>query len=347
VFSLEVDLPVVYRISTVRRNCTRIRSIACVRICEMTKGDIITDRILSFGKQVLYTESIQIVQPIKHRQRKQPSIEENKHRIIHVVTKTIPDVIYPAENGPISHIRISIQPLLILDINGVLCHRVRRRPNQDPLIMSRYRSPLGPNISQTPIIPRPDLLHFLEYLDQHFCLAIWTSAKAKTAKKLVDLLIPKLIKDRLLFVWSQGHCLVDESPSTPKSKETSCVKDLELVWQKFPLWNRYNTILIDDTPEKCTRWKENALHPPPLHGRKQRRPDTHEDSTTKWMSDEVNVSRQFAFMTLLAEHWSSCPLTQIWDSKGLDGTPSVISNECDGMATFLTKHATEFMGWKT
>jgi NLI interacting factor-like phosphatase len=318
--------------------------------CKMAQGEITahTDRILSAGQSALYTDSIQIIQPIKQRHRKQPPPEKPKGRVVHVVTSSTPDVVEPGENGPISHIRINVQPLLILDLNGILCHRIRRRPNQDPPIISEYRSQLGPKVAHTPIIPRPDLLHFLEYLDRHFCLAIWTSAKPKTAKKLVDLLIPKSIKDRLLFVWSQGHCFVDETPSDTESKETIFIKDLDLVWQKFPIWNQRNTILMDDSPEKCVRWKGNALHPPPLHGRKQKSPGETEDSATIWISDEDNVRQQFEFLTLFAEHWSSCPLTHIWDSNiEHEGARPVVTYEGDGMSIFLAKHGTEFMGWKS
>jgi NLI interacting factor-like phosphatase len=335
-----------FRLSSAHREYFRLNSQS---VCKMTQGEINTDRILSAGQHALYTDSVQIVKPIKQRHRKQPPLEEQKSHTIQVVTSSTPDIMEPAEkNGLISHTQINIQPLMILDLNGILCHRIRRRPNQDPPIISEYRSQLGPKVAHTPIIPRPDLLHFLEFVDRHFCLAVWTSAKPKTAKKLVDLLIPKSIKDRLLFVWSQGQCLVDESPSNSESKETIFIKDLDLVWQKFPLWNQYNTILMDDSPEKCARWKENALHPPPLHGRKQKRADEPEDSARVWISDEENVRQQFEFLTLFTAHWTSCPVTKVWESNiDHDGARSVVNNANDGMSTFLVKHATEFMGWKS
>ena len=84
---------------------------------------------------------------------------------------------------------IRVQPLLILDLNGILCHRDRKkkksRPGGVPGVLRRFTG----IVAQTPIIPRTDLLLFLHFLDCHFCLAIWSSAKPKTAKILLDLLL--------------------------------------------------------------------------------------------------------------------------------------------------------------
>ena len=53
-----------------------------------------------------------------------------------------------------------------------------------------YRQSCG-NVAGTPIIQRTDLNSFLSFLDQHFTLAVWTSAKKRTADSLVDLLFPR------------------------------------------------------------------------------------------------------------------------------------------------------------
>jgi hypothetical protein len=146
------------------------------------RGGINTDRILSAGNQALYTESVQIIQPTKRRRHsKQQLSDATRRRILRVVTcSTLHDsetAIVTGDGGS-SHIQINVQPLMVLDLNGILCHRVRRQHPADPLtIPSRaeyYRSQLGPDIAQTPIIPRPNLSSFLEFLDRHFCLGMYT-----------------------------------------------------------------------------------------------------------------------------------------------------------------------------
>jgi NLI interacting factor-like phosphatase len=331
------------------------------------RGGINTDRILSAGNQALYTESVQIIQPTKRRRHsKQQLSDATRRRILRVVTcSTLHDAetaIVTGDGGS-SHIQINVQPLMVLDLNGILCHRVRRQHQADPTIPSRaeYRSQLGPDIAQTPIIPRPNLSSFLEFLDQHFCLAIWTSAKQKTARKLVELLIPQSIKNRLLFVWSQGQCQVDtvqDSKDGVTVTEKLYRKDLGLVWLKFPLWNRYNTLLMDDSPDKCVQWKENALHPQPLHGRRIQKqymddndmtPSQHqftEESTIGDCSDENNVLKQLEFMKFLVQYWNSYPVTHTWDSECDNDAPPVVTYDGDGMTSFLAINATGYMGWK-
>lgn len=78
------------------------------------------------------------------------------------------------------------KPLLVLDVNGILCRRVRRRDDDEAVA---YRSSLG-HVALTDIVPRTDLNQFLLLLDSHFTLAVWSSAKQKTLKKLIQMLFP-------------------------------------------------------------------------------------------------------------------------------------------------------------
>ena len=153
---------------------------------------------------------------------------------------------------------IHVQPLLILDLNGILCHRIRQK---EP---GKYR-PSAAHIANTPIIARVDLIPFLNFLDAHFTLAVWTSAKTKTAKQLVSLLFPVPIKERLLFIWGQPKC---DTIHIEGQEKPLYQKPLNRVWDEYPLWDTTNTLLIDDSPKKCpTAYSQNTLHPPPLHGR--------------------------------------------------------------------------------
>jgi len=124
---------------------------------------------------------------------------------------------------------IYVKPLIVLDLNGILCHRVRDFTTHPSIIATAmqlnghnreiistaalqndrgtpqhqqtmptttishsmkmihqnlYR-PSAAHIAGTPIIYRTDLVSFLTMLDQNFTLAVWTSAKRKTARLLV------------------------------------------------------------------------------------------------------------------------------------------------------------------
>lgn len=346
-----------------------------------------TERILSSTHQSLFTGSVQLDKPRKKRQSKQqqhhrPDVQELTmsaalkreeqptlsssqspatttaplhRRRTQVTTCCLPPPVRINDDDDTDDTNtmtcICIQPLLVLDLNGILCHRVRRRHGEDPLPMTSYRPQMGPSVAMTPIIPRPDLSAFLEYLNQHFCLAIWTSAKAKTAKALVNLLVPESIQSKLLFVWSQNHCQVD-MPHNDNSNDKSTAplrasdivykKDLGHVWEAFPLWNHSNTLLMDDSPDKCVAWEENAVHPPPLHGRRCH--DVAPSPLLACSSDEENVRKQREFFQHLVRHWSEQVTTREWDNSSKSDDATEVHNG-EGHLRFLEEHAVGHMGW--
>lgn len=167
---------------------------------------------------------------------------------------------------------ILIKPLIVLDLNGILCRRVRHYNNVE-LISNELKQQFRPFIGRvagTPIISRMDLGEFLSKLDARFTLAVWSSAQKKTVMKLVDLLFPRDIAERLLFVWGQNYCVNLKSPGNKdrlvNGADAIFSKPLCKVWSNFPLWNSRNTILIDDSPDKCVDFKGNTINPPPMKG---------------------------------------------------------------------------------
>merc|ERR1712157_352609 len=116
---------------------------------------------------------------------------------------------------------VLVKPLLILDVNGLLCLRVKENAPRG----CEYKEAIG-NVACTEIIPRPDLLPLLYFLDEHFTLAVWTSAKLKNANKLIDLLFPFDIKTRLLFIWGQNSC-DEKNPANSESwKDVIFIKSI-------------------------------------------------------------------------------------------------------------------------
>mmetsp|Transcript_11528 Transcript_11528/g.25764 ORF Transcript_11528/g.25764 Transcript_11528/m.25764 type:complete len:393 (+) Transcript_11528:180-1358(+) len=283
---------------------------------------------------------------------------------------------------------IFIKPLLVLDLNGILCHRVRPRNRETTLDSTRniksglgaiMRVPLSV-VAQTPVIPRTDLNEFLAFLDRHFCLAVWTSAKPKTADQLVKALFPKELTLRLLFVWNQAHCdhngkkrnggddKAVEEPNNLKERGSPCQeeaifeKDLSKVWKEFPLWNSSNTILMDDSPEKVhtTKGQDNGIHPPALNGFANdwvRVNNKIKRSGTILTSDDDNQQKQQSFYNGLVGFWKDHSLVQTWTGASRVATATIMRREavqggdssstCEGdaMIQYLRKHGKEAMGW--
>mmetsp|Transcript_21064 Transcript_21064/g.37900 ORF Transcript_21064/g.37900 Transcript_21064/m.37900 type:complete len:249 (-) Transcript_21064:21-767(-) len=239
----------------------------------------------------------------------------------------------------------------------------------------------------------------IRVLDRHFCLAVFTSAKRKTARALVDLLLPKDVRDRLLFVWTQKECHPvvrvpsasdhdrleqeeDEADGNDGSdtgsfnhRHSSVIyeKHLPKVWKAFPLWSADNTLLIDDSPDKCPYFVANAIHPPPLHGQTEdgRSTVAGNNNAGTILSDEKNQQMQTDFFRRLVEFWSRHPYETISSStttttgpspfpiaaNAESGTssnttgPNMNVNEKEEMAnekfyTFLETHAGPQMGWR-
>lgn len=234
---------------------------------------------------------------------------------------------------------VIVKPLLILDLNGILCHRIRKE-HADLYPHLPYRTAVD-RIASTPVIPRPGIVDFLEMLSEHFCLAIWTSAKPRTAKHLLTALVPESISARLLFVWSQKHCDCSKrvGEGTNDSSSTIFRKSLEKVWRNFPLWNPSNTLLLDDSPDKCPEFK-NTLHPPSLHGKELLRQDGDTRSSVFLMSDEENGLRQQAFFaTLVQEHF--------WEPRETWPNDKNQVGKAEAMLTkILHRFATSHMGWR-
>ena len=269
---------------------------------------------------------------------------------------------------------IYVKPLVILDLNGILCHRIRDRDIPDFILNvlppeigiggvdyekgngqdvnwkrrirhKIYRQSCG-NVAGTPIIQRTDLISFLTFMDHHFTLAVWTSAKKRTADSLVDLLFPGDIAKRLLFVWSQNHCGNEKAKqgneSTTRNNEGSQVhrkshyndivfiKSLGKVWAAYPLWNESNTLLIDDSPEKCPeKMKHNYLHPPPLLGLDSSVLSNLETrDVASIYCDDSNEKLQLDFFEKLSMVWTS--------SEG----------DNDPLKDFLRKGEHGHMGWR-
>jgi hypothetical protein len=300
-----------------------------------TEPETFYERIIQCAERHLHTESVSILK--RSLESSGACDEEEEQRtnwqVLTVGARVFSKLVKEQGVPPSSlnaRVIIAAKPLLILDVNGILCHRIRY-PDPNPNV--KFRS-AAKSVAGTRIVLRPCISEFLEFLSEHFCLAVWTSAKAKTAQSLLDVIVPPRIRNKLLFVWAQKHCQRGQSATNDGKagdRNTVFVKSLDKVYNRFPIWNSSNTILLDDSPEKCpAKDALNTLHPPSMHG-KQR--ISHE-STFDSMSDEENHERQVQFLELLVGHFSS------------QSSTGQASNDEKHLSSFLRKHARGHMGWR-
>lgn len=175
-----------------------------------------------------------------------------------------------------------IKRLIILDLNGLLIHRIHKSeyPKYKHLYVEQYN--LGtleqPERKGTfAVWFRPNVKQFISWLMDHFHVAIWSSVLKHNIEPIVDTLLQEQDeRDRLLFWWNQEHCLVEDDPTAADPKKAkSFYKCLSSVWDNVEIRERWlssqtdsnlnledHTLLIDDNKLKVRdNPKFTAIHP--------------------------------------------------------------------------------------
>jgi hypothetical protein len=150
---------------------------------------------------------------------------------------------------------------IVLDINGILCHYMEKvGMNRMPFVYDEREGILSSTVPMIvgpkAIFTRPGLLEFLTEISKFAArIFIWSSMKRSTVDKIVDYLFRGL---PLPFdILGQDSCRKIETSRGKYltiiggSKEIFLKNLSEALFVRSTLLNQENTILIDDSPEKC------------------------------------------------------------------------------------------------
>src|SRR6266498_5415576 len=138
--------------------------------------------------------------------------------------------------------------LIILDLNGTLCHRKKTK---------------GKNFNT---ILRPFVTEFIDHLLKDFLVMVWSTSRPENVDDMVNLIFGDR-KEKLFAIWAR-----DKFGFTKEEYErhTEAIKDLEIVWKALNsqpenhsklILDPTNTILIDDSDYKTRLQPYNAIHP--------------------------------------------------------------------------------------
>jgi len=115
---------------------------------------------------------------------------------------------------------------------------------------------------------RQHVVEFLTWAHEHFAIGVWSSATAANTAELVERIWPAALRKDLQFVMSQEECgEVGTMPAASGGTKPMFIKELELVWKRFPKkeYHATNTLLIDDSEYKVVRNPAHtAIHPTPF-----------------------------------------------------------------------------------
>ncbi|CAC9543963.1 conserved hypothetical protein [Leishmania infantum JPCM5] len=126
--------------------------------------------------------------------------------------------------------------LLVLDLNGVLVARGRGS-----------------------FILRPNVSDFLKFVFSNFVVAVWTSGLQRSSNPIIDHVFGNY-RDLLLFTLFRDACMPKPSAENPYGTE----KNLQVIFDRYPhSFHSVNTIIIDDSPDKCSH-PDIALCPIPF-----------------------------------------------------------------------------------
>lgn len=126
--------------------------------------------------------------------------------------------------------------LLILDLNGVLVARGRGV-----------------------CIHRPYAKEFLRFAFENFAVGVWTSGLRRSCDPIIESVMGEY-KNRLLFTYYRDKCVPAPTPDNVFGTK----KNLKFIFDMYPdSFHSVNTIIIDDSPEKCSH-PDIALCPVPF-----------------------------------------------------------------------------------
>ncbi|CAF1154293.1 unnamed protein product [Didymodactylos carnosus] len=171
--------------------------------------------------------------------------------------------------------------LLILDLNGILIHRIYKKDyikyqklfqnefNNFTLTQPRFKGNFC-------IWFRPNVQQFISWCLEHFNVAIWSSVQKHNMEPLLETLLPtEDDRSKLLFWWHQENCLMEENSNKNEAgkQSTSFYKVLDEVWKRVDLeekwlieqpgenW-RQQTLMIDDNKTKVRDNPQfTSIHP--------------------------------------------------------------------------------------
>ena len=177
---------------------------------------------------------------------------------------TAPDVSDPGLSELLEQLNRSMQlvsarprKLLVLDLNGLLCWRVRK----GKLDMSSIPHAPDASVGQFHAFLRPHLFDFLSWCMAHFHVVVWSTATARNLAPMVELAFGGI--GAPAFVLDQSDC-TDTGERHPGAEHTIMLKELSHLWSRPTLGNfdASNTVLIDDSPYKAlTNPEFTAIHP--------------------------------------------------------------------------------------
>ncbi|OIR57906.1 MAG: NLI interacting factor family phosphatase [Amphiamblys sp. WSBS2006] len=148
--------------------------------------------------------------------------------------------------------------LLVLDMNGVLFHRLTKKEESDNAKTHPRARTHDHTVNGNKIHIRPHTAEFLRFAFKNFDVAFWSSMQEENTFLILDRILsvfPKHISP--VFVYTRSMCtLVPKYKQKPLAK-----KDLRRIWALHRKYTPQNTLIVDDSLEKTEMFPHNRIVP--------------------------------------------------------------------------------------
>lgn len=150
------------------------------------------------------------------------------------------------------------QYLLLIDLNGTMCHRARKRIKCS--VQHSFRA------KAYYVYPRPSLAIFMDTMQKKDTLDLYINTSITRDNAM--LMVKKLLPDQ--FDTLTPHLFGQEmSKPDPKGKERwDTMRDLNRVWNHLSKYGPSNTIVVDNDAKKCRECLPNTILVPPFINRR-------------------------------------------------------------------------------
>ncbi len=154
----------------------------------------------------------------------------------------------------------NIKPLIILDLNGVLCYKIPKDEddviNKDNLISAEYHN----------IYIRPNVKKFIFWLLKEYSVAIFSSTTYKYVNIILNNIFTNNQRKQLVFLWCRDRCTLDpEFKNNLTIKKHETIKLLSSVIgnpyiNSKRIYDLNNTLFLDDSPNKMRYNNKNNYY---------------------------------------------------------------------------------------
>ncbi|CAF0947256.1 unnamed protein product [Adineta steineri] len=150
---------------------------------------------------------------------------------------------------------INQKKLLVLDLDGTLIFAEEKVELIYMQVEQRHDFELEDG--SILVWKRPDIDEFLEWCFEHYDIGIWSASGSEYVHSVLSHIIPGHLRAKVKFIWTSTRCTRKyQQRGLDTYSVPITLKKLKKIWRRnrshspnsVAIYNRRNTLIVDDTP---------------------------------------------------------------------------------------------------